>query len=108
MPGVGRAAASRLTDRAVDITGTERNGIGGDVLDSERVETALESVGVPVSVSATDFIDAIDENRQTFGAAQDLDIARGDVADLVTCLDIKEELKAGSGRAAKRFEGGSA
>ena len=108
MPGVGRAAASRLTDNAVDITEAERNGTSGDVLDSERVETALESVGVPAAVSAADFIDAIDESRQTFGAAQDLDIARGDVADLVTCLDLKEELKAGSGRAAEHFEGGSA
>lgn len=83
----------------------DENDDDGDVLDRERIETALEQVGVD-DVEPEEVIKAIDLQPRIFQVATQLDIPRGDADDLVRRLDLKDALESDDGLARKRFEGG--
>ena len=108
IPGVGDLVAKRMIRDAGGEPESETDDDDDEpILDHERVDTALESVGVPVDVAPIDFLRAVDANSQTFSAAQDLDgVARGDVADLIRRLDLEDALESDDGLAEARFESG--
>lgn len=107
--GVEESESEPESDGREDGTSTRRfePGSDNDVLDRERVQTALDSVGID-DVDPEEFIKAVDLQPRIFQVATQLDIARGDADDLVQRLDLEDALDSDQDLARHRFEEGSA
>lgn len=78
-----------------------------DVLDRERIMTALDSIGID-DVDPEEVVEAVDLQPRIFQVATQLDIARGDADDLVRRLDLEDALDSDQDLARHRFVEGSA
>lgn len=84
--------------------GNESGEVEDPPLDTERIATALDQVGIGGAVSVDGLLHAADEHGQAYEVADELGITRLDAQDLIRRLDLGDALESEDGLAWQRFK----